>query len=52
MDNLGDLRREEAAAGLERVTAPHAKPYGMGGFEVWDPNGNLLRFGEIGTAGP
>ncbi len=51
VDDLDDLHRELAAAGLERVTALHAKPWGMREFEVWDPSGNLLRFGEMPNAG-
>jgi catechol 2,3-dioxygenase-like lactoylglutathione lyase family enzyme len=50
VDDLAALHRELAAAGLDRVTAPHPKPWGMREFEVWDPSGNLLRFGE-GLAG-
>ena len=46
VEDLDGLHRELAAAGLERITAPHAKPRGMKEFEVWDPSGNLLRLGQ------
>ena len=51
VDDLDTLHRDLAAAGSERATAPHAKPWGMREFEIWDPSGNLLRFGESPSAG-
>jgi catechol 2,3-dioxygenase-like lactoylglutathione lyase family enzyme len=47
VDDLHALHRELAAAEPGRMTAPHAKPWGMVEFEVWDPSGNLLRFGQV-----
>ena len=50
VDDLHALHRELDAADLDRMTAPHAKPWGMAEFEVWDPSGNLLRFGQMSAA--
>jgi len=47
VDDLNALHRELAAADVGRITAPHAKPWGMTEFKVWDPSGNLLRFGQV-----
>jgi catechol 2,3-dioxygenase-like lactoylglutathione lyase family enzyme len=46
VDDLRTLHGAFAARGLERMSAPHAKPWGTEEFEVWDPSGNLLRFGQ------
>lgn len=35
------------AAGVERMTEPEAKPWGVVEFVVWDPDGNLYRLGEL-----
>ena len=29
-----------------RITAPETRPWGMREFYVWDPDGNLLKFGQ------
>lgn len=34
------------AADVPRMTTPETKPWGMVEFVVWDPDGNLLRFGQ------
>jgi hypothetical protein len=34
------------AADGGRISAPSDRTWGMVEFEVWDPNGNLLRFGQ------
>ena len=33
-------------AGDARMTAPESRDWGMREFYVWDPDGNLLRFGQ------
>ena len=35
-----------ARAGETPLRPPEDRPWGMREFYVWDPNGNLLRFGE------
>jgi catechol 2,3-dioxygenase-like lactoylglutathione lyase family enzyme len=44
--DLETLHRELRAAALDRISAPEARPWGMTEFYVWDPSGNLLRFGQ------
>ena len=44
--DVGALHGELRAAALDRISAPEARPWGMTEFYVWDPSGNLLRFGQ------
>ena len=46
VNGIGALHREPLAAEPGRLSAPHAKPWGMTEFEDWNPSGNLLRFGQ------
>ncbi|MDQ4136524.1 MAG: VOC family protein [Pseudomonadota bacterium] len=39
-------QRLPEVAGGGRISALEARPWGMREFYVWDPSGNLLRFGE------
>jgi uncharacterized glyoxalase superfamily protein PhnB len=41
------LRAEFAANGVERLCEAEVKPWGMLEFQVTDPSGNVLRFGQI-----
>jgi catechol 2,3-dioxygenase-like lactoylglutathione lyase family enzyme len=49
-DDVQASHRELAATEPGRMTAPHAKAWGMTEFEVWDPSGNLLRIGQSPAA--
>ena len=40
-----------AGQGGGRIVAPQRRAWGMVEFYVWDPDGNLLRFGEIAQGG-
>jgi catechol 2,3-dioxygenase-like lactoylglutathione lyase family enzyme len=44
--DIETLHSQLRAAALERISAPEARPWGMTEFYVWDPSGNLLRFGQ------
>ena len=37
----------QGAADGGRISAPSDRPWGVREFEVWDPNGNLLRIGQL-----
>ena len=42
------LHRELINQGHEmRITAPEDREWGMREFYVWDPDGNLLKFGQL-----
>lgn len=47
VENVDALHAEWRGISEEtRMTAPTTFDYGMREFHVWDPSGNLLRFGE------
>ena len=46
------LYREFREAGVERITELEERSWGMKEFAVVDPEGNLLRVGEILTPKP
>jgi catechol 2,3-dioxygenase-like lactoylglutathione lyase family enzyme len=50
VSDIEAMHRDLLAAGLDRLSAPQMKAWGMVEFEVWDPSGNLLRFGQAPTA--
>lgn len=43
------LHAEYASGGVHRLSDISARPWGMTEFYVWDPHGNLLRFGNPTT---
>jgi len=44
---IGDLHREFAGRGVERLSEMAVRPWDMEEFYIHDPHGNLLRFGRI-----
>ena len=42
-----ELHRSFGAVSGGKVTVPEDRPWGMREFYVMDPNGNLLRFGQL-----
>lgn len=46
LDALEPLHAEYTAAGIDPISDIALQPWGVREFYVWDPSGNLLRFGE------
>jgi len=51
-DDVDSLHDDvERLATEARITAPVTRPWGMREFYVWDPDGNLLKFGQPAAEG-
>ena len=52
VDDAEALHREFKAAGVEIVRGPEGMPYGCRDFDVRDPDGHLIAFGQDLQPGP